>query len=83
MKSKLFSYKAEGIVLEPFNDSLRLSREFDRKELLNEVKEILKAQNFKLDEHSLDYKIIDNQLYIQGIAIEQQEAKSIGFMMGK
>ncbi len=83
MKSKIFSYKVDGIVLEPFDDNLKLSQNFDRKELLNQVKEILKEQNFKLDEHSLDYKIVDDQLYIQGIAIEQQEVKSIGFMTGK
>jgi hypothetical protein len=83
MKSKILSYKVEGILLEPFNDNLKLSKDFDRKELLNQVKEILKEQNFKLDEHSLDYKISDNQLYIEGIATEHQESKSIGFMTGK
>jgi hypothetical protein len=69
----------KGIVLEPFNESLKLSKDFDRKEVLDQVKEILKEQNFKLDEHSLDYKIVDNQLFVEGLAIEQQEPKSIGF----
>ncbi|MDF2434025.1 MAG: hypothetical protein JWP44_3656 [Mucilaginibacter sp.] len=83
MKAKIFSYKVKGIVLKPYNDTLKLSADFDRKELLNKIKEILKEQNFKLDEHSLDYKIIDNQLYVEGVAIEHQEPKSIGFMTGK
>ena len=83
MESKIFSYKADGIVLKPFNNELKMSRSFNRKELLNQLKEILKEQNFKLDEHSIDYKIVDNQLYIECIATEHQEPKSIGFLTGK
>jgi hypothetical protein len=83
MKSKIFSFKVDGIVLAPYNDNLKLSESFNKKELLEQVREILKEQNFKLDEHSLDYKIVENQLYIEGIATEHQETKSIGFMVSK
>ena len=70
-------------MLMPVNDKLKASENFDRKKVLEEVKEIFKAENFKVDEHSLNYKIIDDQLYIQGLAIENQEHKSIGFMSGR
>jgi len=83
VKSKIFSYKATGIVLEPFNDNLKLSDNFDKKELLNQLNEVLKEQNFKLDEHSINYKIVDNQLYLEGLATEHQEPKSIGFRFNK
>ena len=36
MKSKIFSYKAKGIVPEPVIN-LKLSKNFDRKELLSQV----------------------------------------------
>jgi hypothetical protein len=83
MESKIFSYKVEGVVLEPINDTLKLSEPFDRKELLNKIKEIFKDQGFKIEEQSLDYKIVDGQLYIQGLAVKQQESRSIGFMTSK
>ncbi|SDD37170.1 hypothetical protein SAMN05216464_101555 [Mucilaginibacter pineti] len=83
MESKLFSYKVEGIVLEPANDILKVSEPFDRKELLNKIKEVFKDQDFKVEEQSLDYKIIDGQLYIQGLVVKQQELRSIGFMTSK
>lgn len=80
MEAKLFSYKAEGVVLEPFNDQIKLSPIFDRKELVEKIKEILKVDGFQPDEHSLQYKIEEGQLFIQGLAVKQQENRSIGFM---
>lgn len=80
MESKLFSYKAEGIVLEPLNDLLKVSPVFDRKELVEKIKEMLIADGFKPDEHSLQFKIEDGQLFVQGLAVKQQETRSIGFM---
>jgi hypothetical protein len=83
MDAKLFSYKAEGIILEPVNGQLKLSKNFDRKLLLEQLKDLMQAENFKIDERTLDYKIIDGQLFIEGIAVENQEPKLIGFMSGK
>lgn len=80
MESKLFSYKAEGIILEPLNDQIKVSPVFDRKELVEKIKEILKVDGFKPDEHSLQYKIEEGQLFIHGLALKQQENRSIGFM---
>jgi hypothetical protein len=80
MESKLFSYKAEGIVLEPLNDQIKVSPVFDRKEIVEKIKEILKAEGFEPDEHSLQFKIEEGQLFIQGMAVKQQESRSIGFM---
>jgi hypothetical protein len=83
MESKIFSYKVEGIALEPLTDALKVSAVFDRKELTENIKELFKADGFKVDERSLNYKIIDDQLHIQGLAVKEEVAKSIGFMTGK
>jgi hypothetical protein len=83
MESKIFSYKVDGIALEPVNDQLSISPVFDRKELLNKLKDLFKDGEYKLDERALDYKIKDGQLYIEGVVTKQEAAKSIGFMSGK
>lgn len=82
MNAKVFSYKVEGIVLEPQNDQLKLSQSFDRKAVLEPLKDTFSADNYKLDEASISYKLIDEQLYIQGIAIENEEQKTVGFRFG-
>lgn len=83
MKSKIFSFQVEGIVLEPVNDNLKISKPFDRKVVIEQLKELLNTENFKVDERTLNYKIRDSQLYIEGLAVENEEPKSIGFMSGK
>jgi len=83
METKLFSYRVAGVVLEPVNDKVKLSKSFDRKLLISELKEALADENFKIDERSLDYKIVDGQLFIEGIMVENETPKSIGFMSGK
>lgn len=83
MESKIFSYKVDGIVLTPVNDQLSTSPVFDRKELLNKLKELFNEEDYKVDERSLDYKIKDGQLFIEGLAVKKEEAKSIGFFVGK
>jgi hypothetical protein len=80
MQVKIFSYKVEGILLEPVNALLKTSKDFDRKAVTEELKNIFTIENYKIDERSLDFKIIDGQLYIEGLAVENQEPKSIGFM---
>jgi hypothetical protein len=82
MESKIFSYKADGIVLQPVDEQLKMSPAFDRKELVEKIKDILKADNFKVDERSLQFKIDEGQLVIQGLAVKEQEARSIGFFGG-
>ncbi|MEO6978803.1 MAG: hypothetical protein ABI113_10515 [Mucilaginibacter sp.] len=47
------------------------------------LKEIFAADNFKIDEASLNYKLIDDQLYIQGLAAENEEVRTVGFRFGK
>ncbi|QEM11642.1 hypothetical protein [Mucilaginibacter rubeus] len=83
MESKIFSYKVDGVALEPVDDQLSVSPVFDRKELLIKLKDFFKDDDYKLDERSLDYKIKDGQLYIEGVVTKHVEAKSIGFMTGK
>lgn len=83
MDSKIFSYQVEGIKLEPSTDLLKVSPVFDRKELTEKLKDLFKGDGFKVDERSFSYKIIDDHLYIQGLAFKEEEAKSIGFMSGK
>ncbi|WP_114936705.1 hypothetical protein [Mucilaginibacter endophyticus] len=83
MESKIFSYKVDGVALKPVNDQLSISPVFDRKELLTKLKDLFKDDDYKLDERTLDYKIKDGQLYIEGVVTKHVEAKSIGFMTGK
>ena len=83
MDSKIFSYKVDGIVLAPVSDLLSTSPVFDRKELLNKLKDLFNEEEYKVDERSLDYKIKDGQLFIEGLALKKEETKSIGFMLGK
>ncbi|MEO3407792.1 hypothetical protein AAFN85_27990 [Mucilaginibacter sp. CAU 1740] len=83
MDSKIFSYKVDGIVLAPVNDLLSTSPVFDRKELLNKLKDLFNEDDYKVDERSLDYKIKDGQLFIEGVVMKKEEVKSIGFMFSK
>jgi hypothetical protein len=83
MNAKIFSYKVEGIILEQQNGGLKLSKSFDRKAVLGPLKETLAAENYKIDEASLNYKLMDDQLYIQELAVENQEPKTVGFRFGK
>lgn len=83
MNTKIFSYKVPGISLEATNEDLKLSPSFDRKAVLEPLKESFAADNYKLDEASISYKIIDDQLYIQGLAVENEEPKTVGFRFGK
>jgi len=83
MNAKIFSYKVDGINLEQQDEQLKISQSFDRKAVLEPLKEILKAENYKIDESSLHYKLIDDQLYIQGLAIELEAPKTVGFQFGK
>jgi hypothetical protein len=83
MKAKIFSYKVDNVKLEVVNDNLKISKSFNRKAIIAQLKDAIKDENFKIDENSLDYKIVDGQLYIEGLAVENQETKSIGFTSGK
>ena len=83
MEAKFFSYQIPGLELKPVNKNLKLSESFDKKELLNGLKELLKDQDYKIDNTSLDYKITDGIVTITGMAVKEDEPKSIGFMSGK
>ncbi|AYL96773.1 hypothetical protein [Mucilaginibacter celer] len=83
MDSKIFSYKVDGIVLAPLDEQLSLSPAFDRKALANKLKDIFTGEDYQVDERSLNYKIKDGQLFIEGLVVKKEEAKSIGFMVGK
>jgi len=83
MKAKIFSYKVDNVKLEVVNDNLKISKSFNRKAVIEQLKDAIKDEKFKIDENSLDYKIVDGQLYIEGLTVENQEPKSIGFTSGK
>jgi hypothetical protein len=83
MNAKIFSYKVEDVVLEPASDQLKLSKSFDRKAVLEPLKETFAIENYKIDEASLNYKLIDDQLYIQGLAVENEAPKMVGFQFGR
>ena len=63
-------------------ERLQFSKSFDRKAILEPLKETFAADNFKIDEASLSYKLIDDQLYIQGLAVENEEKREVGFRFG-
>jgi len=83
MRSRLFSFKVDGVILEPINDKLKISGDFDRKAIIAELKAAINDEGFKIDERTLDYKITEGQLYIEGMMVENETPKSIGFMSGK
>ena len=83
MNAKIFSYKVSGIILEPNTEDLKLSHSFDRKAVLDPLKESFAAENYKIDEASISYKIVDDQLYIQGLAVENETPKTVGFRFNK
>jgi hypothetical protein len=83
MNTKLFSYKVPGVILGSFNDELKVSPSFDRKAVLEPLKAIFEADNYKVDEASVSYKLIDDQLHIQGLAVENKVPKTVGFRFGK
>jgi hypothetical protein len=83
MNAKIFSYKVEGIILENRDTQLKASKSFDRKAILEPLKETLAIDNYKIDEASLSYKLIDDQLFIEGLAVENEEPKSVGFRFGQ
>lgn len=78
-----FSYKVTNITLQTVDDTLRTTTSFVTKDLIEEINQKLRAQNFKVDESSLRSKYVDDQLYIEGFAIEIQEPKTMGFMSGR
>jgi hypothetical protein len=83
MNAKIFSYKVDAVKLEPLDEHLKMSESFDRKAILEPLKELFHAQNYKIDEASISYKIIEDQLYLQGMAVEKQEPKEAGFRFGR
>lgn len=78
-----FSYKVENITLQTVDDTLRTTTSFITKDIIEEINQKLKAQNFKVDESSLRSKYTEDQLYIEGFAVEIKEPKTMGFMSGR
>lgn len=83
MNAKIFSYKVDEVILKASSDQLKLSKSFDRKAILEPLKAAFAEDNYKIDETSLNYKVIDDQLFIQGLAVENEEPKTVGFKFGK
>ena len=71
------------MILEPLNDELKVSQSFDRKAVIEPLNAIFESGNYKVDEASVNYKLIDDQLYIQGLAVEIEAPKTVGFRFGK
>jgi len=78
-----FLYQVESIVLQPADATLQLTAPFVSRDLINQINEKLKPQNYKVDEGSLRPKFIDGQLYLEGFAMEIQEVKKVGFLSGR
>jgi hypothetical protein len=78
-----FSYKVENVTLQTVDVTLRTTTPFITREIIDQINEKLKAQNFKVDESSLRPKYTNDQLYLEGFAVEIQEPKTVGFMSGR
>jgi len=78
-----FSYKVENITLQTVDDTLRTTTGFVTKDIIDQINQKLKAQNFKVDESSLRSKYTNDQLYIEGFAVEIEEPKTMGFIPGR
>jgi hypothetical protein len=78
-----FSYKVESVTLQTIDDTLRTTGSFITREIIDQINEKLKAQNFKVDEGSLRPKYINDQLYLEGFAVEILEPKTVGFLSGR
>lgn len=78
-----FSYKVENVTLQTIDDTLRTTTSFVTKDIIEEINQKLKAQNFKVDESSLRSKYTEDQLYIEGFAVEIKEPKTVGFLSGR
>ncbi|WP_245131741.1 hypothetical protein [Mucilaginibacter straminoryzae] len=78
-----FSYKVEGITLASIDDNLRITKSFETRAITDRINEQLKAQNFKVDETTLRVKYIDDQLFLEGFAVEIKEPKTVGFLSGR
>ena len=78
-----FSFKVESVTLQTIDDTLRTTTPFITRDIIDQLNEKLKAQNFKVDESSLRPKYTNDQLYLEGFAIEIQEPKTMGFLSGR
>jgi hypothetical protein len=78
-----FSYKVENIILSPPDNNLRLTGSFASREVIEQINALLKEKNFKVDERTLRPRYIDDQLYLEGFAIEIQAPKTVGFLSGR
>lgn len=78
-----FSYKVEQITLQTVDNTLRTTSSFITRDIINQINDKLKAQNFKVDESSLRPKYVDDQLYLEGFAVEIKEPKTVGFLSGR
>lgn len=78
-----FLFKVNDIVLQPTDDYLQTTASFITRDIINQINEKLKVQNFKVDESSLHPRFIDQQLYLEGFATEIQQPKTVGFLSGR
>jgi hypothetical protein len=78
-----FSFKVENIQLQTVDDSLRVTGSFVTRDLIDQINKKLRDQNFAVDENSLRSRYVDDQLYLEGFAMEIREAKTVGFLSGR
>lgn len=78
-----FSFKVESVMLQTIDDTLRTTGSFVTRNIIEQLNEKLKAQNFKVDESSVRPKYTGDQLYLEGLAIEIKEPKTVGFLSGR
>jgi len=78
-----FLFKTEGIKLQHLDETMQITDPFITRDIVEQINEKLKRQNFKVDENSVRPKYINNELYLEGFAREIQEPKTVGFFSRK
>jgi hypothetical protein len=78
-----FSYQVEGATLQNIDAQLRVTSSFVTRQVIQSINDKLKDQNFKVDESSLRVKYVDDQLFLEGFAVEIKEPKTVGFLSGR
>ena len=74
-----FLYKTEGVKLQQLDETMQVTNPFISRDIIDQINEKLKSQNFKVDENSVRPKYINNELYLEGFAHEIREPKTVGF----
>ena len=79
MKSLFFVFGSGSVELRSISANITVSTNFNKWEINEEITQKLSEINFKPDLDSLNYRIRENQLFVEDIAYELQEPPHLTF----